>query len=68
VVQLLDDDDEYGRMAHAHSPYGDGRATERIVAALERRFLELPQRHLPISAHAAARIASFADFVARTAT
>jgi len=46
-------------MAHAHSPYGDGRATNGIVAALERRFLELPQRRLPISAHAAAPIASF---------
>src|SRR3989442_5603155 len=33
-------DGEYERMAHAHSPYGDGRATERIVAALGRRFLE----------------------------
>jgi len=42
VMQLLDDDGEYERMAHAHSPYGDGRATERIIAALERRFLELP--------------------------
>jgi len=52
----------------AHSPYGDGRATERIVAALERRFLELPQRRLPISAHAAAPVASFADLVKRTAT
>jgi hypothetical protein len=67
-MQLLDDDGEYERMAHAHSPYGDGRATERIIAALERRFLELPQRRLPISAHAAAPIASFADFVERTAT
>jgi UDP-N-acetylglucosamine 2-epimerase (hydrolysing) len=68
VMQLLDDDSEYERMAHAHSPYGDGRATERIVAALERRFLELPQPRLPMSAHAATQIASFADFVERTAT
>jgi UDP-N-acetylglucosamine 2-epimerase len=68
VTQLLDDEGDYERMAHAHSPYGDGRATERIVAALEGRFLELPQRRLPISPHAATPIASFADFAKRTAT
>ena len=68
VMQLLDDDGQYERMAHAHSPYGDGRATERIVAALGRRLPELPQRRPPISAHAAAPLASFADFLERTAT
>ena len=26
------------RMANAVSPYGDGRASERIVAALEQRY------------------------------
>jgi UDP-N-acetylglucosamine 2-epimerase (non-hydrolysing) len=34
VVQLLDDHEEHDRMAHAVSPYGDGHAAERIVAAL----------------------------------
>ncbi len=28
---LLDDQDEYEKMAHAHNPYGDGRAAHRIV-------------------------------------
>jgi UDP-N-acetylglucosamine 2-epimerase (hydrolysing) len=32
---LLDDAAEYSRMAQAHSPYGDGKASERIVNALE---------------------------------
>lgn len=31
---LLSDEEEYGRMARAISPYGDGRASQRIVAAL----------------------------------
>jgi len=31
---LLDDTGEYTRMARAQNPYGDGRAAERIVAAL----------------------------------
>src|SRR5260221_11767452 len=68
AMQLLDDDREYGRMARAHSPYGDGRATERIVAALGGGFLGLPQRRPPISAQAAAPIASFARCVVMTAT
>jgi UDP-N-acetylglucosamine 2-epimerase (non-hydrolysing) len=32
--RLLDDRTEYARMAHAVNPYGDGHASERIVAAL----------------------------------
>ncbi len=32
--RLLYDADEYHRMAHAVSPYGDGHASERIVTAL----------------------------------
>lgn len=32
--RLLTDHAEYARMAHAHNPYGDGRACERIVQAL----------------------------------
>ena len=34
VSTLLDDAQAYARMANAVNPYGDGRATERIVAAL----------------------------------
>jgi UDP-N-acetylglucosamine 2-epimerase (non-hydrolysing) len=33
--RLLDDPDAYRRMAEAPNPYGDGRAAERIVAALD---------------------------------
>jgi UDP-N-acetylglucosamine 2-epimerase (non-hydrolysing) len=35
---LLDDPAEYGRMAYAHNPYGDGHAAGRIVEALCHRF------------------------------
>jgi UDP-N-acetylglucosamine 2-epimerase (hydrolysing) len=34
VLELLDDERAYRRMAHAHYPYGDGQASERIAAAL----------------------------------
>ena len=34
VHTLLADADAYRRMSVAHNPYGDGRACERIVAAL----------------------------------
>ncbi|MFZ1413064.1 MAG: UDP-N-acetylglucosamine 2-epimerase (non-hydrolyzing) [Defluviicoccus sp.] len=33
--RLLDDADAYAAMARAHNPYGDGRAAERILAALQ---------------------------------
>lgn len=39
ATRLLDDADEYQRMAQAHNPYGDGRACERIAAAVEERFV-----------------------------
>jgi len=32
--ELLTDQDAYDRMAYAHNPYGDGKATDRIVHAL----------------------------------
>lgn len=32
--RLLDEDEEYMRMSHAHNPYGDGKASERIVKIL----------------------------------
>lgn len=35
VTALLHDDDHYASMATAVNPYGDGRAAERVVAALE---------------------------------
>jgi UDP-N-acetylglucosamine 2-epimerase (non-hydrolysing) len=35
---LLSSAEAYERMANAVSPYGDGKASERIVAALERRY------------------------------
>ena len=36
--ELLSSERAYARMANAVSPYGDGRASERIVAALEQRY------------------------------
>lgn len=33
--RLLDDDAEYQRMCHAHNPYGDGQASNRISAFLK---------------------------------
>jgi UDP-N-acetylglucosamine 2-epimerase (non-hydrolysing) len=36
--RLLDDPAAYAAMAHAVNPYGDGRAAERIVAALLERI------------------------------
>jgi UDP-N-acetylglucosamine 2-epimerase (non-hydrolysing) len=38
LARLLDDDSSYERMAQATNPYGDGRATERVVAALKSHF------------------------------
>jgi UDP-N-acetylglucosamine 2-epimerase (non-hydrolysing) len=35
---LLDDTHAYEAMARAHNPFGDGKASERIVA-VSRRFL-----------------------------
>jgi UDP-N-acetylglucosamine 2-epimerase (non-hydrolysing) len=36
--ELLDSRSAYDRMANAVNPYGDGRASNRIVAALAERF------------------------------
>jgi UDP-N-acetylglucosamine 2-epimerase len=38
AAQLLDDPEEYAKMARAVNPYGDGRASERIVKALLYEF------------------------------
>jgi UDP-N-acetylglucosamine 2-epimerase (non-hydrolysing) len=34
VRTLLQGGDEYARMSTSHNPYGDGRASERIVTTL----------------------------------
>jgi UDP-N-acetylglucosamine 2-epimerase (non-hydrolysing) len=34
TFRLLDDDDHYSTMSRAHNPFGDGRASERIVEVL----------------------------------
>ncbi len=34
AVELLEDGTAYGRMAHGVNPYGDGRASQRIVKAI----------------------------------
>jgi UDP-N-acetylglucosamine 2-epimerase (hydrolysing) len=40
VNSLLDDPAEYARMARAHNPYGDGLASERVLAAIQARLAE----------------------------
>ena len=34
TIRLLDDDNHYSMMSRAHNPFGDGRASERIVRAI----------------------------------
>ena len=36
AVRLLDDEDAYATMSRAHNPYGDGKASQRIVEELSR--------------------------------
>ena len=38
VSRLLTDSSYYGAMSHAHNPYGDGKATERILEATRAFF------------------------------
>lgn len=40
ATRLLEDEAAYRRMATATNPYGDGRATERIMAAIRRHFAD----------------------------
>lgn len=40
--RLLDDAEEYSRMAGVHNPYGDGRASERIRQAIAAHFRDAP--------------------------
>ena len=44
---LLQDEMSYQAMAHAENPYGDGRAAERIVAALRCRYDLLAEPPVP---------------------
>ncbi len=39
--RLLTDDAEYGRMSRIHNPYGDGHASERIAARIERFLVRI---------------------------
>jgi UDP-N-acetylglucosamine 2-epimerase (non-hydrolysing) len=43
ILELATDRSRYDAMARAVSPYGDGRAAQRTVAAI-RRFAGLPER------------------------
>jgi len=45
AASLLNDSDRYNIMAGAKNPFGDGRASERIVSVIARHFGLLP--HLP---------------------
>jgi UDP-N-acetylglucosamine 2-epimerase (non-hydrolysing) len=38
ITKLLTDADTYARMATAKNPYGDGKATSRIIAAIDSSF------------------------------
>jgi UDP-N-acetylglucosamine 2-epimerase (non-hydrolysing) len=38
ATRLLDSEQEYRSMSRIHNPYGDGHASERIVAAIARYF------------------------------
>lgn len=40
-TRLLDDPEEYAKMAHAANPYGDGHACERIADILEKGYTEI---------------------------
>lgn len=40
-TKLLDDKNEYAKMAHASNPYGDGHACERIADILEKGYTEV---------------------------
>ncbi len=42
---LLNDANEYASMSRAHNPFGDGRASERIVAALQARPPDRQRMH-----------------------
>ena len=37
-TRLLDNEEDYKKMAHATNPYGDGHSCERIADILEKRI------------------------------
>jgi UDP-N-acetylglucosamine 2-epimerase (non-hydrolysing) len=39
TLRLLDDAEHYLRMSRAHNPFGDGRASQRIIDILTREAL-----------------------------
>jgi UDP-N-acetylglucosamine 2-epimerase (non-hydrolysing) len=53
TLELLRDPHSYAAMARAVNPYGDGRATERTLAALDHRYLGGPpaEDFAPATAH-----------------
>jgi UDP-N-acetylglucosamine 2-epimerase (non-hydrolysing) len=60
--QLLHDEAAYRAMAHAENPYGDGRASDRVVDALRFHFRLTAERPAPFAPslparHAARRVA-----------
>jgi len=56
ATRLLDDAEEYERMARRHNPYGDGKASGRIAGTIA-EFLGAPARQMPAgtSEHAPVR-------------
>ncbi len=48
---LLDDSNEYKRMARLHNPYGDGRATARITDRVREHLLAKPSATNAHKAH-----------------
>ncbi|WP_155286504.1 non-hydrolyzing UDP-N-acetylglucosamine 2-epimerase [Lacticaseibacillus zhaodongensis] len=49
MIQLLDDDAEYQRMANAKNPYGDGHAAERILDAIAYKYGESSKKPEPFA-------------------
>jgi UDP-N-acetylglucosamine 2-epimerase (non-hydrolysing) len=41
AFKLLDDDDHYEKMAKAHNPFGDGKASERIAHIIEQDLINV---------------------------
>lgn len=41
INRLLDDTEEYKKMSQASNPYGDGKASDRILKSIEQYFTEL---------------------------
>lgn len=44
MLELLDDQAAYDRMAHAKNPYGDGQASKRILEAISYYFKQTDQK------------------------